>query len=432
MEQLGYPIPDIARNLALQEDKFARISISLKKMLDNYHMLLASLDDSETLLLESHLHDLKRTIRPGAKRLNWSALGINDYLTKCNSNISKLESMVNQIKKNSKDIQQFLGEIQSVDLFPKPALNADGSLTQCQNYFEFIEAKRRQDMAEIAKKYKLIGPLVTKVEGLVFGTNSSKQTKMISYYNYWEKEIYNTILKMIVSNLTNFNNSLTLTDPLFQIETILAIPDISFYPSQNELGKLIKQCVRDCIEVANYFPRWMNGTCKECLPVKAEGQDESYLYTYLPDIVNSSEIFELASHIQANAQRTVQNMKKNLMKWKKFKSLWKSDKLAICEKFFAKNPSVIAFDEKMLYYNKMVEEIHSYPKFSDIEFVRLSMRSLSESLVNHANEWIKCLGKLLNDTSKENLYELKNKLNVILKIQFKYYSLIFIYFLTET
>jgi dynein heavy chain len=78
-------LPDIARTLALQEDKFARFSLQLRKMLDSYHMLLASLDESETELLVEHLHDLKSVIRPGAKRLNWNALVIQDYLNKCNS-----------------------------------------------------------------------------------------------------------------------------------------------------------------------------------------------------------------------------------------------------------------------------------------------------------------------------------------------------------
>lgn len=54
-------------------------------MLDNYHLLLASLDDSETQLLETPLIELKRTIRPGSKRLNWTSLGIQDYLNKTNS-----------------------------------------------------------------------------------------------------------------------------------------------------------------------------------------------------------------------------------------------------------------------------------------------------------------------------------------------------------
>jgi hypothetical protein len=54
-------------------------------MLDNYHLLLASLDESETLLLEEQLLDLKRSIKPGAKRLNWTALGIQDYINKTKS-----------------------------------------------------------------------------------------------------------------------------------------------------------------------------------------------------------------------------------------------------------------------------------------------------------------------------------------------------------
>ncbi len=63
-------------------------------MLDNYHMLVASLDESETSLLDEQLHELKRTIRPGAKRLNWNALGIHDYLAKCNSVITSFSLLL--------------------------------------------------------------------------------------------------------------------------------------------------------------------------------------------------------------------------------------------------------------------------------------------------------------------------------------------------
>ena len=133
---------------------------------------------------------------------------------------------------------------------------------------------------------------------------------------------------MIIRNMTNFNNYLqNSNEPLFQVETNLSMPDISLYPSSNEMAKLFIQCIRDCVESANYFPRWMNGTCKECQPVKAEGQDETYLYTYLNDIGNLPEIHELAAQIQANVQKSVANMKRYLTKWKKYKSLWKVDKV---------------------------------------------------------------------------------------------------------
>jgi hypothetical protein len=90
---------------------------------------------------------------------------------------------------------------------------------------------------------------VTKVEGIVFNTNSSRSQKMNGYYQYWEKEIFNTLSKMIIRNLTNFNQSLQNShDPLFMIETNLSVPDISLYPTPNEMAKLFLQCIRDCVE----------------------------------------------------------------------------------------------------------------------------------------------------------------------------------------
>lgn len=393
--------------------------LNLRRMLDSYHLLLASLDEPETQLLEEHLFELKRTIRPGAKRLNWTSLGIHDYLSKARSNISKLESMVNQIKKNSKDIQVFLSEFENTNFFKSKEPNADGTLLQCKEYFELIERNRRNDLTELAKKYKLIGPLITKVEGLVFGTNTSCSPKMSSYYLYWEKEIYNTITKMIVSNLTKFNENLTNSgSALFQIETILAVPDIALHLNANEMTKLFLQSVRDCIESANYFPRWMNGTCRECQPVKAEGQDEAYLYTFFADVVSRPEMRDLASQIHNNVQKTVQNIKRNLFKFKKYKTLWKADKVAVCEKFALKNPNVIAYDEKILYYFKTIEEVQQLPKFKDIEFVRLSMRSVCESISQHSKEWMKHLGAQLNESTKKSLFELKHRLEVSFKNYF--------------
>ena len=39
----------------------------------------------QAVLLEEHMRELRRVIRPGAKRLNWNSLGINDFVAKCQS-----------------------------------------------------------------------------------------------------------------------------------------------------------------------------------------------------------------------------------------------------------------------------------------------------------------------------------------------------------
>lgn len=66
----------------------------------------------------------------------------------------------------------------------------------------------------------------------------------------------------------------------------------------------------------------------------------------------------------------------------------------------------------MLNYYKTIDEITALPKDKDIDFVRLSMKSLCESMVNHCREWMKCLSQQLNESARKKLHELKVKLDV--------------------
>jgi dynein heavy chain len=47
MEQLGFSVPELARNVALQEEKYIKYVDGLKHMLNRYHNVLASLDHAE-------------------------------------------------------------------------------------------------------------------------------------------------------------------------------------------------------------------------------------------------------------------------------------------------------------------------------------------------------------------------------------------------
>lgn len=47
LEQLGYHIPELTRNLALQLDKYLGAQYKLQMMVDRYHLLLDSLNVAE-------------------------------------------------------------------------------------------------------------------------------------------------------------------------------------------------------------------------------------------------------------------------------------------------------------------------------------------------------------------------------------------------
>lgn len=47
LEQLGFHIPEMTRNLALQIDKYIQCRFKLQRMVDRYHMLLDTLNNAE-------------------------------------------------------------------------------------------------------------------------------------------------------------------------------------------------------------------------------------------------------------------------------------------------------------------------------------------------------------------------------------------------
>ncbi|XP_076108254.1 dynein axonemal heavy chain 10-like isoform X2 [Mytilus galloprovincialis] len=411
MEQLGYLVPEQCRNVALQEEKYIKYVDGLQHMLDSYHNLLGSLDQAETELLQDHMRQLRRVIRPGSKLLNWSSLGISDFVQKSSAAIAKFESLVNQIKKNAKDINQRLVMIENANLFKAPAQKYPDTLPSCKEYFENVEQERAKDFEILARKYRAIGPLLTKMEGLVVHTNSGRSAKLSAYYSHWERKVFDSLNKLILNNLRKFELALRTDKPLFQVETLLAAPDVVLHPQANEVYKLTLQCVRDCVEGTKLFVRWMNSTCIETPPQKVEGEDEAFVFSFFSDISVNPVVIDFVQTIQNNIKGTLTNMTRYLNRWKKYKSIWKVDKQGIADKWFQKGPTVVAFDDKLQYYYKTIDEIDLQPLVKDQECVRLHMGPLASSVKDNAKQWIACLGKILRDSAKESLFKIRDDLD---------------------
>lgn len=68
-----------------------RYTEGIQRMLDHYHLLINTLNEAETALLEDHSQELLRVFRSGYKRLNWNSLGNHaapGHLTVCFTCIS--------------------------------------------------------------------------------------------------------------------------------------------------------------------------------------------------------------------------------------------------------------------------------------------------------------------------------------------------------
>uniref|UniRef100_A0A663MH87 Dynein heavy chain tail domain-containing protein n=1 Tax=Athene cunicularia TaxID=194338 RepID=A0A663MH87_ATHCN len=411
MEQLGFPVPKIARYVALQEDKYLRYTSGLKNMLDRYHKLMGTLNEAETKILDDHIEELWRVFKSGHRRLNWNSLGIGDFIIRCTEAIRKFESLVHQIHNNSEDINKKLLFIESTNLFKFPLSKSGDELPKAKEFFEYIKCERAKDVAHMVRKYSAIPQLLIKVERRVANTNSGKSPNLTSYYAYWEKRVYQVLTQLIVKNLQAFNTAVLTNMPLFQTEADLSVPEIILQPNATEIDKMTVQCIQDCVEVTKHFVRWMHGTCIECPPQHVE-EDEVITFSFYSDISQNPLIIEQAVLITQNVHKLLASLSKYLNQWKSYHLLWKLDKGVVMERLAAEKPACITFDEELQFYMKVTQEVTQQPLIKDEQFIRLQLAPLAFTVQENARGWVISLGKLLNESAREKLFSLQEEIQV--------------------
>lgn len=83
------------------------------------------------------------------------------------------------------------------------------------------------------------------------------------------------------------------------------------------------------------------------------------------------------------------------------------------EKFAQRQPSCVAYDEKMHFYSQVVAEVDAQPATKEVEFARLDMKPLAISLRENARQWVAALGKRLNEATQTKLTQLRTELEVL-------------------
>lgn len=155
----------------------------------------------------------------------------------------------------------------------------------------------------------------------------------------------------------------------------------------------------------------MNCSCIECPPQKGE-EEEVVTISFYNDIALNPQIIEQAVMIPQNIHRILVNLMKYLQKWKRYRPLWKLDKAIVMEKFAAKRPPCVAYDEKLQFYSKIAYEVLRHPLVKDEHCVRLQLGPLANTVQENAKSWVVSLGKLLNESAKEELYNLQEEIEV--------------------
>lgn len=122
-------------------------------------------------------------------------------------------------------------------------------------------------MEELVRKYKTIGPLLGKIEGITDDSTTLSLPKMKSYYKFWERRIFNALNKMVLVNLNHFQKFLGLVpsgkqgtaakpSTFFKITASLSAPDIVIHPSFNDINKIVGAILKNIVDCTTNFIRY--------------------------------------------------------------------------------------------------------------------------------------------------------------------------------
>jgi len=77
------------------------------------------------------------------------------------------------------------------------------------------------------------------------------------------------------------------------------------------------------------FARWLHGTCVEAPVQKVDNEDEPFVCSYFPDISANPDVASLVLQIQHGVRSTISSLTRYLLRWKRYRHIWKSDKVSV-------------------------------------------------------------------------------------------------------
>jgi dynein heavy chain len=112
--RIGIDIPESAKIVLLQEEKFKMYNNELQFVLREYDRIVNKIRPNTKSLLVPHLEDLEYKLRPGMVTLTWTSMNIDGYLNHVHIGLAKLEQLIinindimeNRIENNLKSLSK--------------------------------------------------------------------------------------------------------------------------------------------------------------------------------------------------------------------------------------------------------------------------------------------------------------------------------------
>uniref|UniRef100_A0A7S0GLB7 Dynein heavy chain n=1 Tax=Micromonas pusilla TaxID=38833 RepID=A0A7S0GLB7_MICPS len=401
LQRMGVEVPESAKMVLLQEEKFKHYYNQLSYALREYDRVVATAAPVCLEMLGPHLRDLENRLRPGMYSLTWTSMNIDGYLNRIHDGLARVEELIakmndvleNRVEANLKHVARTL----FVNL---PA-------EQSYTYEEFLSTQARyikKQTEQIAVRNVEIERGVRDLCDLVLNApreNAEEvldQTAVDEFTAHYAKLMYQAILTATRASFLAMKKRLGsrssggflyIERPIFGVDVELTVPKVSMNPSLEEIQGAINSTAKKILRASESLRMW-----------GAAGQSVENFYHW---IASDKEIVKSVLLLTGSVEGTKAQVMEYIDTFKKFDFLYLTDLQSEYAAFMATEPSLEAFENELKKYMAVEEEIAKIAPVHNIGAMSLETQPMKNSLKSEAATWKTQFAKNLHTQGLERL-----------------------------
>ena len=394
LDRMGIDVPDAARIVLFQEDKFKNYHNELHWALSEHDKVVHKVIPVTAMVLRPHFRDMEYKLRPGMITLTWTSMNIDSYKAHIHSGLRKLEELVanindiieNRIEKNLKLVSKTL----LVDLPDAESFTVEEFVKMQEKHIAkqstFLQGKNLEIEFAVRDLIKTISSY--KLDGHVEEVAEEEVAKLKKHYNHFmyqallhcAKNSMNALKKRIGSKPAGGESEASdkgVVDvlPFFEVDIQLEAPDVVLHPSLDEIQECINRSAQAILRCFKDVKDW------------SADNDGSRNRTFFDRITKDIEIVRVALLLTGCIQGIRNTVQGYLNSFEMYHWLWHDDKKKIYEAFMNDEPSLDDFDKKLKSFGDVDNNIGYINDIQNIGALSLRTVSIKSQLRSECDRW---------------------------------------------
>jgi dynein heavy chain len=414
---MGVDVPDGARIVLFQEDKFKNYHNELHWALSEYDKVVSKVIPVTAMVLRPHFRDMEYKLRPGMITLTWTSMNIDAYKAHIHAGLRKLEELVvnindiieNRIEKNLKMVSKTL----LVDLPDSAAFTVEDFVKMQEKHIArqstALQGKNLEIEFAVRDLIKTISSY--KLEVHVEEVNEEDIIKLKKHYNHFmyqallhcAKNSMNSLKKRIGSKPVTVNPLKPtrktakphIVTPFFEVDIELEAPQVVLHPSLDEIQVCINRSAQAILRCFKIVKDWT---------IDADGPRNNK--AFFDRITKDIEIVRVALLLTGCIQGIRNTVQDYLNSFATYNWIWHDDKETSYGSFMKSTPSLDDFDRKLRSFGDVDSEIGQINDLQNIGALSLRTVSIKAQLRSECHRWSVKFSDNLHGQSKNKLEQL--------------------------